>query len=517
MRKIDLVFLLIGITLTQYSFGQNKMTINNVLAANSRNMGPIIENEQVKGYYMFFQSDKIDKNTNEYTLRMLDENCNLLKDAKFTDSKKVYLLESSFNREAIMFLFYNDDDNSLTYRLFGLDGKQTLTYSKTLDKKSESYFKEAYGLNTKDESENKSVYDIPAKGFITVTPLREDKKYTYDISYYSSAKRKTWNFNPVETGKFQAASYLGANDSVAVFEVLSKEGMMSKEVESTLLGISLETGKKVFEKRTQDGKYKLYPMNISALRENKNEFLLIGPYYEGTDKINNDKTEGLGVWQMNNQGKLVTSKYISWSRDLVKFAKVDQKGKLADVGYIYFHKFLQTENGKFFAIGEGYKKVADGVGIALSILSRSAQGVTKMQVTDLVMLQLSDKFELENARIIDKKTSSYSLGAGYDFASPHALANALKMYGYFDYTFTQRTAEKASFVTGYTDYEKSKEYKGMNFHAISYHDGSFSEDKIPLKSEASSSQVFPAKTGFVLLWEYFKKKKIMEVRLEKIN
>jgi hypothetical protein len=258
-------------------------------------------------------------------------------------------------------------------------------------------------------------------------------------------------------------------------------------------------------------------MNISTLRENNSEFLLIGPYYGGNDKISKDKTEGLGVWHMNNQGKLIKSKYISWVNDLSKFAKVDQKGKLADFGYIYFHKVLQTENGKIFAIGEGYNKVADGVGIALSILARTSAGVTKMKITDLVMIQLSENFELENARIIDKQNNSVSLGPHYDFASPHVLANALKSYGYFDYTFTQRTAAKSSFITGYTDYEKSKDYKGMNFHAVSYYEGKFSEDKIPLKTEASSSKVFPAKTGFVMLWEYFKKKKIMEVRLEKIN
>ena len=59
---------------------QSKLSIANVYSAKLKNSGPIIANNEVKGYFLFYQSDKIDRKTNEYTLQILDENINKVKD-----------------------------------------------------------------------------------------------------------------------------------------------------------------------------------------------------------------------------------------------------------------------------------------------------------------------------------------------------------------------------------------------------------------------------------------------------
>ena len=500
------------------SIAQNKLSIDKVYSVTLKNSGTIVENKQIKGYYFFYQSDKIDRKTNEYTLQIVDENLNKLKDIKFTDSKNIALLESSFNESSIVFLFYDDDQNTLEYRLYGMDGKQSYTYSKILDKKSEKYFKQQLAMTDKEDSENQNIFDIPGRGFVSVTSLREDKKYTYDVNFYASGKRKTWTFNPVENGKYTTAQFLGANDSIAVIEVLAKEKLMSKEIESTLLGINLENGKKVFEVRTQDGSNQLYPMNISTVSGNNSEFLLIGPYYVGNDRVIRDKSDGLGIWLMNNQGKIQRSKYVSWNKDLSKFLKVDQKGRIDELGYVYFHKLIQTGDGKIFAVGEGYKKVADGLGIALNVLSGSySAGVTKLKITDMLMLELSNNFDLEDAKIYEKNNNNFSLGTASDFSTPHTLALAAKAFGAFDYNFTQMGTDNASFTSTYTDYERSKDYKGLTFHSISYYAGKLTTDKINLKTNASKMVILPAKPGSVLLIEYFKKEKRLDLRMEKLN
>lgn len=522
MKKIATAFLLLSMGFGTHAIAQNKLSIDKVYSVTLRNSGTINENNQIKGYYFFYQSDKIDRKTNEYTLQIVDENLNKIKDIKFTDSKDIALMESSFNGTSVVFVFYDDDQNMLDYRLYNLDGKKSFTYSKTLDKKSERYFKQQLEMSQKEEGENQNVYDVPEKGFITVTPVREDRNYTYDISFYASGKRKTWTYNPVENGKFTGAQYLGCNDSIAVLEVLSKERMMSKETESSLLGISLETGKKVFEVRTQEGSKALYPMNISQMA-GRSEFLVIGPYYNANDKILQDKTEGLGVWMMNNQGKIVKSKYITWQRDLNRYVNVDDKGRVEDMGWIYFHKVMQTEDGKIFAIGEGYKKVADGLGIALNALSMAGGGYagasnTKLKITNLMTFELSPNFDLVSAKMYVKNNNNFSLGAsGFDFVSPHTLALLAKTYGAFDYAFTQMGQNKSTFVSGYTDYQREKDYKGYVFNSISYADGKITNDRINLKTEASSIRLMPAKPGFVLLVEYYKKAKRMDMRMEKIN
>ena len=524
MRKglLGLFFSLALLLCLHTSFAQGKLSVDNVYRVTLRNSGVIVENEQIKGYYFFYMSDKIDRKTNEYTLQIVDENLNKVKDIKFQDSKDVVLLESTFNGNSLAFLFYNDKENSLDFRIYGLDGKPSFTYNKVMDKKSERYFKYQLEANSKsEESENQNMFNIPGKGFISVTPLREDRKYTYDVNYYASGKRRTWTYNPVEDGKFANAQFLGANDSIAVIEILSKEKLMTKEKESTLLGINLENGRKVFEIRTQDGKHQLYPMNISVLRGgNSGQFMIVGPYYEGSDRVIQDKSTGLGIWVMNNQGKIVQSKYMSWAKDLGKFLNVDQKGRVGDLGYVYIHKIMQTEEGKIFVVGEGYKKVADGVGIALNVLSGGYNtAMTKLQITDMIMLELSKNFDLENAKLYEKNKNNFSL-FGYtstDFMTPHTLALVAKVYGAFDYSYTQMGKNNASFVSAYTDYERSKGYKGLTFNSISYYDNKLSTDKINLKTDASRMIVLPAKPGSVILMEYFRKEKRLDMRMEKIN
>lgn len=502
---------------------QNKLTVENVRKVTLRNSGTIVENEQIKGYYFFYMSDKVDKKTNEYTLQIVDENLNKVKDIQFQDEKNIQLMESTFNGTSLGFLFWNDKENTLDFRLYGLDGKMSFTYSKVLDKKSEKYFEYLMEQNGKsDEAENQHIYDIPGRGFISVTPLRENKKYTYDVDFYASGKRKSWTFDPIEDGKFASAQFLGANNDVAIIEVMSKDRLMSKETESTLVGLNLETGKKVFEIRTQDGKNTLYPMNVSTLRAS-DKFILTGPYYEGTDRAMQDKSTGLGIWVVDNMGKIVQSKYMSWQKDLSKFLNVDQKGRVEDLGYVYIHRIMQTDNGEIFVMGEGYKKVADGLGIAANVLSGGYNAaMTKLQITDLIMLELSSSFDLRNAQIFEKNKNNFQLSNGYsntgtDFLSPHSLALVAKYAGAFDYSYTQMGKNNASFVSAYTDYERSKGYKGLTFHAISYYDGKITTDKINLKTEATRMAVFPAKPGSVMIVEYYKKARKLEMRMEKIN
>ena len=85
--------------------GAQKLSIENVQNVSLRNSEAIKEGSEVKGYYFFYVSDKIDKKTNEYTLQITDNNLKKLKDIKFQDSKHVSILESSFNGTDLIFLF----------------------------------------------------------------------------------------------------------------------------------------------------------------------------------------------------------------------------------------------------------------------------------------------------------------------------------------------------------------------------------------------------------------------------
>ncbi len=138
---------------------QNKLSIDKVYSAYLRNSGTISEKGQIKGYFFLYQSDKIDRHTDEYTLQILDENLNKVSNIKFQDSKKLSLLESAYNGSTLSFLFKNEDTKTLDMKIYDLSGKLKYTYSRGFDRKTDDLMKQYETLHT-DEGTNKNVFDL---------------------------------------------------------------------------------------------------------------------------------------------------------------------------------------------------------------------------------------------------------------------------------------------------------------------------------------------------------------------
>ncbi len=517
---LPMLSLLICAGIVLPGMAQQKLEINDVRSARLRNSGSILEGNEVKGYYVFYQSDKVDKKTNEYTLQISDQNLNKIKDIVFTDDKDVQLLESSYNGTSIMFLFYNKKEKTLEYRAYDFTGKQTMTYTKELNKKSKMLIEATYGSKSEDGS-NEALFDIENRGYVTIYPVKDGKYFSYEVNYFFTDRRKQWTYEAAEEqeDKWASAVYLGNTDSLVLFEVVKQKGMLSGKPHSWVLGLNMFTGKKAFEVSTEtETDYKFFPVNISTIN-GKKEFFLMGTYYNMDDKILKDKSLGIAAWTMDDKGKIIAKKYNSWEGQIGKYLSTDQKGRVQNIGYIYFHKILQTQDGNFYAIGEGYQKVVSALGVMSSVLNRGSGGVAnfKIKVTDMVLMQFNKDFEIKGATIYDKNNNSVEMPAGAGMASPHVMALMVKAMGGFDYDFTKSDKNKSTFQTGYSDYEKSKDYKGQTFNTISYNNGKITTDKINLVSKASSMKVFPAKTGSVMIMEYFKKEKKLDLRLEKMN
>jgi hypothetical protein len=144
-------------------------------------------------------------------------------------------------------------------------------------------------------------------------------------------------------------------------------------------------------------------------------------------------------------------------------------------------------------------------------------GVTKIVVTDMVLMEFDDKYKVRNATIYDKQHNTAFGGPATDYVSQHLIANYLKMTGAFDYEFTTGESDNSNFAVCYSDWVRSSDYKGQTFNAIRYNGKKFTTDKIELKSKASSLRVFPAKAGSIMILEYYKKDKKLDFRLEKLG
>lgn len=519
--KITSLLLLIGLLFGKQNFAQSKLSIENVRKIQLVNSGEILEGEELKGYFTFYVSDKIDRKTNEYTVQIIDNNLNKIKDIVFEDDKNILILESSYNGNSIMFLFYNQKEKTLEYRSYGFDGKMKSSYLKELSNRSMALIEQTYRLNiTSEEGQNQALFSVGDKGFVTVFPVKEGKYFSYEVNFFFSNQKKQWTYEAAEEQdtKVAQAEYLGATDSVVIFEVFKRTSRMTRKFSSFVVGLNIFSGKKVFETSTDQEDYKFYPMNVSTIR-GKSSFLILGTYYEPDGKVLRDASLGLAAWTVDGSGKVLAKKYNSWDTQIGKFLPTDAKGKIDDVGYVFFHNILQAKDGNFFAIGEGYKKAASAFGILTTVLSGGRGGLStiKLKMTDMLVFKFNDQFDIKDAKIYDKQSTSMELGSGAEMLSPHSMALLAKAFGAFDYRFTQTDNEHTRFSVGYSDFEKTSDYKGETFHAITYADGKVTTDRIEINSKAKYLRVFKAKPGFVMIMEYFKKEKRLDLRLEKLN
>jgi hypothetical protein len=332
-------------TIAMASYAQT-YTFQNIRKTSHRSSDAIKEGTDVKGYYFFNVTDKIDKNTNEYTLSIFDNNLKVLKEIKFQDSKDVSILESSFNGTDLIFLFYDSDAKTFEYQIYGADGKKkSYSYTRQLTKKEKRYLESTYLAVNDDEKTYKGLYPIDGRGFISNMPSREDKDYTFQVDYFSTEKKKQWTFTPTEGGKKFSGDYLGYFNGTVYFEVLRFSGAFDQKPDSYIIGLDLETGKQVFEKPT-DAKYRFYPASLSVLNDGK--AYIYGEYFDLNDNIAKDKSKGFAFWGIDEKGKILSEKYNSWDLELGKFLDVNSKGKITDFGYMFLHNMVQTSDGSIY-------------------------------------------------------------------------------------------------------------------------------------------------------------------------
>jgi hypothetical protein len=178
---------------------------------------------------------------------------------------------------------------------------------------------------------------------------------------------------------------------------------------------------------------------------------------------------------------------------------------------------IRTPENNLFVVCEGYKRQASAGGIAMTVLTGSPSGITKVVVTDLVIMQFDPQYKIIGATIYPKTHNSAIGGPASDYNSQHALAAAIKALGGFDYEFTTGEADNSNFTICYKNSERTADYKGKTFNSIRYTGTKFMTDKIELKTNSSESRVFPAKPGSVMIMEFFKKEKKLDFRLEKLG
>lgn len=499
-------------------FAQEK-SIEDIFSVNLRNFGAVMDDDAVSGYFFFYETEGGKRGERKYMLSLLDQNLEQVGRKSFTGDRYLELYEGAYDGNALALKFANVKEEEFTIRL--LDGNGERIGSKKLpfgtfdDPKYKASGASAAGMG------DQTLFAIPGKGFVHYS--LDTRKGAMSPTYYTihfipddNDREKAWSLqSPEDNGAWEQASFLAASEEVLVSTVVRREKLMSRDLEYFVLGTDLATGKKLFEKPVEDSKYAIMVANAWMEGETIRYF---GQYFEKDAKTAKENSLGLCTFTMSLDGEIAGRKYISWAEDVSKLLPANARGKIEDVGYLFFHDFIPTPSGAVYGIAENYRKTTDAMGVAGKVLNLGggSGSTSKIVVEDLYVLKFGPDFSLEDITVVEKSKHDVYLPAGAAYMSPQILSYIVLYFNGFDYLFTQ--SKDDLFSVGYMDFEKRKgEKNGLVYGAVNYLDGELTTDKVDLATKADELRALPAKAGYVAVWEYYEKEKRMDIRLERVN
>lgn len=500
--KTFVAIFIFTLAFSPFTYAQKK-SADGTIEVELRNIGAISDGKEVKGYYKFYMVEKVDRKNAAYLLEILDEDLNVIVSKKIIQSQGIVLLESAYNGKILFFKFRDTYYSGHTLYLYAFDinSESQYVYERPVGNEYEII---KYNENSgKNDLKSSTIFGITNHGFLNYGTLEDNGikiRVGYTIEYFpDDTTKQGWVFQSEKKSDFyEFAEHLGANKDMVVarIEKTRSFGFALKNPFYYIAAFNIQSGEKLFEKELQDDKYKLLYVN-GYIEEATGNIVVLGYYHEKGDLTVKEQL-GLFVRTFDKQGNVINTSYVSWKEDVNKLIALDERGKLEDVGYVFFHNLVRTQTGKFYAIGESYRR-----------------GVTDVKMEKILVFEFSSAFKLENIKVFDKGISTVALNLLVKL-NPLQMAMYVRSRNGFDYVFTQSSTSEDRFIIGYLHDESGKVKPEQTFGTITYADGEFTMDKIKLDTE-NEVKVFPAKPGYVMISEYSKKDKKMDLRLEKIN
>lgn len=481
-------------------------TIENVLRSRSRGSGTIMKNNELAGYWNFYQVDREDSKNNSFRMAMFDNNLASAGEIKITRPKASYLMENVFNGKAFMFLYLNGKEIEMeTY-----DAKGAKLGSATYEDASKwerMRMTQALQMGTNAEV-NQSIFPMGDEGFIKQTLVKGDKR-GYQLVAYDNQLKEVWVTTASLAGEIENLDVIEVTDKYIIGSVLKQKNLFDMPDNTLLAMFDVKTGKRLWEKEiSHQGK----PMTVlNAFQvEGKDEILLLGEYFEPKANIIKGKSQGMYSMRLGLDGVPLQTELYNWEKDVLPFVPADEKGK-QDMRRIFVHKVVRLPNGTVHLIGEEYNKAV------------SPTGGIQLTMRDMFIFELDAELKLKRCEVVPKTKSRVAFPTEYAQLSGSVLAQLVKLMGYFDYEFTTVDNNGGRYFCTYTDYDRSKNEDGDKIGTYAgtiVGDGvnKVTLDKYDVKAKgATYFRVYPAKPGYILVSEYRRKLKRISYRLERVN
>ncbi|MGY6649321.1 DUF6770 family protein [Wenyingzhuangia sp. IMCC45574] len=515
MKKIAIALLVCLGTL--FSSQAQVKTLTDLADFDSKSFGIMIaKDKSVQGYFNFYEGAKLKKKQREYVLEILDSNLNTVVTKKMVDSKYLTVESAIYNQKELMVRFYNTKEQRYKFVGFDKDGNQTRSHTIQLSSKD-------IALENAMSKQNMftQFYSIDNKGFLFLR-FSWEKKRGYKLHFFPTDGSNAWTTGTPKKSKLhEFASFSSVDEKGISLYTFSKKSALGKARVHVKV-LDPKTGNAILDLNNSEAEI---PKLLTNTYFGDDSFVNIGEYFSTGENPIKDASNGMYFDRYDYSGNLLSTKQVSWDTDMLGKFKVE--GDKKNRNHLYFHDVIKTNSGEYYAVAEQYKKSASAGGIMANVLGAAASVATrgsvhisaantKLTITNSEIIHFDKDFNLKE--ITEFPKGKTRVGCLADFGSAPVNAHIINQLGDFDYKYTQKDVAKDRFYSMFIYKEIIDNAKDRYvLKSINYNQGKLSEDKIYLSSKKTASRVYPAKPGYVLLSEYNKKEKTLNLHLEKLN
>ncbi len=504
LTKSKLIVLILVMGICHCLTAQN-LKIADVISASLEQSGTIKNKDKVEGHYVLYSTGKVKKGEKNFTLNILDTELNSVIKKSIKLPKDASLLNGASNGTSLAFRFFLPKEKEILTKGYDYTGKQL--FSKTIELQKAM---EVAMITTNDAFfKDLALSSVPGYGYVQINPFK-GKKMGYSMNFISDQEGMKNFSKKSDDSKFEIATNLCTVGSTVVNLVMSRDkALTTKDMDMKLQGIDFKTGKQTFKTSLKSKRINSMIIGGEPSPDGEN-IILYGLNFAREDKITK-KPKGMIKIVMSKSGEIIDKFTFDWKGKSIKLDDGEEAGNL------FVHDFIQSHNnGNTIVIAEqlNYDVGATVVGSVIGLATGGGNSFT-FKVDDIVLIELDKEFKVVGIEVVEKSKNSYTL-PGTPLGGLHIIGLVANSKGYMDYGYNQKKDD--GFVIGYVNYEKAKGKKdGLVFGGVTCTDGEYSYDKIDISNKGILTQVIQGKTGHVVILDYFKKEKSLDIRLEKIN
>jgi hypothetical protein len=502
MKKIALGVLLI---FTQFVLAQ--MVELSKLSSGKLYDSDVIKDDKnnIKGYFLLFESDKIQKETYILEYVVLDENLTKVTNGYIEEMKSSSLLLKAdkittditlFNNKLLIELNDDTDNGKIfrRYRTLDLANNKISEIFIFRNGKIEIAPKFDRKLKNFDINQTDKIIGVDGIGFVIIKEEKDQtskEKFVVSLDDNFNKRWKTIYEVTKNDNGFKELKFLDSSNNFIVFSNHYTKGGYYKPVNS-IIAFDAITGKLNFEFLYSNQDKYTYKVVDSYI--NNEELILLGNYSKKSDYgfINDEENLGLFKIKLNlKTGKKLEEKFLNWT-ELSSKIEINKYGEIKKEGFVFVHELLQLSNGKTIAVCEAFKG-------------------SPVTTNNIYFLEISEKFSFNKVLVAEKFRNK--------FPGTAAHSRKIKEFGAFDYMDFQ-DLEDDEFLFYFSDNEKKSKNRNQNtkFGIVSYSNEEFNKKQLNLKTDISTIFAYPAKKGYIMLIEFFDaKNKSSQIRLEKVN